>query len=85
MSLPATLVDSGTWQGIVTTGGTPPATVAALSEAVRRVLALPDIAPRIVELGGVARAEGPAAFSAWMTDAIKSWGDVVRAERIVLD
>jgi tripartite-type tricarboxylate transporter receptor subunit TctC len=85
MRLPPALVDSGTWQGIVTTGGTPPATVAALSAAFSRVLAHPDIAPKIVELGGVNRAEGPAAFSAWMNDAIRSWGDVVRAERIVLD
>jgi tripartite-type tricarboxylate transporter receptor subunit TctC len=85
MRLPATLVDSGTWQGIVTTGGTPPATVAALSEAFSRVLALPDIAPRITELGGVNRAEGPASFASWMTGAIASWGEVVRAERIVLD
>ncbi len=85
MGLPKTLVDSGTWQGIVTTGGTPPATIAALSEAIRRVLALPEIAPRITDLGGVNRAEGPDAFAAWMKESIASWGDVVRAERITLD
>ena len=85
MGLPKTLVDSGTWQGIVTTGGTPAATVAALSEAFRRVLAQPDIAAKVTELGGVNRAEGPDAFAAWMKDAIASWGQVVRAEGITLD
>jgi tripartite-type tricarboxylate transporter receptor subunit TctC len=83
LNMPAT--DSGTWQGIVAAGGTPAPVLARLSEAFRKVMAEPTIAQRITGLGAVNRAEGPESFNAWMTDAIATWGRVVKDAGITLD
>jgi tripartite-type tricarboxylate transporter receptor subunit TctC len=83
LAMPAT--DSGTWQGIVAAGGTPAPVLARLSDAFRKVLAEPTIAQRITGLGAVNRAEGPESFNAWMTDAIATWGRVVKDAGITLD
>jgi tripartite-type tricarboxylate transporter receptor subunit TctC len=48
-------------------------------------MAEPTIAQRITGLGAVNRAEGPESFNAWMTDAIATWGRVVKEAGITLD
>jgi tripartite-type tricarboxylate transporter receptor subunit TctC len=78
-------VDSGTWQGIVTSAGTPAPVIATLSETFRKVMADPEIARRIADLGALPKAEGPDAFRAWLADAIERWGAVVKESGIVLD
>ena len=50
LNLPA--VDSGTWQGIVTTAGTPAPVVARLNAELKKMLAMPDIEKKIQDLGG---------------------------------
>lgn len=83
LAMPAT--DSGTWQGIVCAGGTPAPVVARLSEEFQKVMATPEIARRVTDLGAVNRAQGPESFATWMTAAIGSWGKVVRDAGITLD
>lgn len=70
--------DAGTWQGILTTGGTPPAMVARLNAEIGKILALPEIKEKIAEQGGVVRAGTPAEFSAWLQDATTRWGGLIR-------
>jgi tripartite-type tricarboxylate transporter receptor subunit TctC len=83
LNLPA--VDSGTWQGIVTTAGTPAPTVARLNAEIRKILAMPEIAKKISDLGGEVRAGSPEEFGAWMKANIASWGAVVREAGIKLE
>jgi tripartite-type tricarboxylate transporter receptor subunit TctC len=70
--------DAGTWQGILTTAGTPPAMIARLNAEIGKILETPDIKARIAEQGGVVRAGSPADFSAWLKDATTRWGGIIR-------
>ncbi len=83
LNLPA--VDSGTWQGIHTSKGTPPAMVNRLNAEFRKVLAMPDIAAKIAELGGEVKAGSPDDMAKWMSQAIVDWGKVVQEADIKLD
>jgi len=70
--------DAGTWQGILTTGGTPPAMVARLNAEIRKILELPEIQQKIAEQGGVVRAQSPEEFRTWLKDATTRWGTIIR-------
>jgi tripartite-type tricarboxylate transporter receptor subunit TctC len=59
--------------------------VARLNAELRKVLGLPEISAKIVELGGEIRTSAPDEFAGWMTKAIAEWGEVVKAENINLD
>lgn len=74
--------DAGTWQGLMATGGSPPALVARLNSEVRKILAEPDIAQKIAEQGGTVKIGSPDEFKAWLVDSIKTWGAVVRENGI---
>jgi tripartite-type tricarboxylate transporter receptor subunit TctC len=75
-SLPAD--GAGTWQGIMTTGGTPPEMVARLNSELQKILAMPDIQEKIAEQGGKVRPGTPDEFKTWMSDSIKSYGEIIR-------
>jgi tripartite-type tricarboxylate transporter receptor subunit TctC len=83
LGLPA--VESGTWQGIVTTAGTPAPVIARLNTEIRKVLAMPEIVQKIEAQGGEVRAGSPEEFAAWMKTNIASWGAVVREAGIKLE
>jgi tripartite-type tricarboxylate transporter receptor subunit TctC len=70
--------DAGTWQGILTTGGTPPAVIARLNAEITKILEMPDIKAKIAEQGGVVRAGSPDAFKTWLKDATARWGAVIK-------
>jgi tripartite-type tricarboxylate transporter receptor subunit TctC len=79
------IVETGSWQGFLTSKGTPAAMAARLNAEIRKVLATPEVANRIVELGGDIRTGSAEDFAGWMTKAIAEWGEVVKAEGIQLD
>jgi tripartite-type tricarboxylate transporter receptor subunit TctC len=74
--------DAGSWQGIMVTAGSPPALIARLNAEIGKILNEPDIAQKIVEQGGTAKAGSAADMQAWLTDSIKTWGAVVRENGI---
>ncbi len=76
---------SGTWQGILAQGGTPPAMVNRLATDIRAAMAVPATAERITALGAVNKAEGPDSFRTWLDAEIQVWAGVVRANNIRLD
>ncbi len=76
------LADAGTWQGLLTTGKTPPEMVAKLNAALNTILAMPDIKEKIAEQGGSVRPGSPGEVKSWLATNIKSWGDIVRAADI---
>jgi tripartite-type tricarboxylate transporter receptor subunit TctC len=77
--------ESGSWQGVLAPGGTPPAMVERLHRAFAEAMATPAIARRVVDLGAEAKVEGPASFARWLEGEITAWGAVVRAANIKLD
>ena len=79
------IVETGSWQGFLASKGTPPAMAARLNAEINKILAMPDIASKIVELGGEVRTSSPAEFGAWIAKAIEEWGAVVKAEGIQVD
>jgi tripartite-type tricarboxylate transporter receptor subunit TctC len=74
--------DAGRWQGLMATGGSPPAQIARLNSEVRKILAEPDIAQKIAEQGGTVKIGSPDDFKTWLADSIKTWGAVVRENGI---
>ncbi|MBS9478968.1 Bug family tripartite tricarboxylate transporter substrate binding protein [Ancylobacter radicis] len=76
------LSDAGTWQGLLTTGKTPPEVVAKLNAELNKILALPEIKEKIAEQGGSVRPGSPENVKTWLATNIKSWGDIVRAADI---
>jgi tripartite-type tricarboxylate transporter receptor subunit TctC len=79
------IVETGSWQGFLTSKGTPPAMVARLNTELRKILAMPDISSKIAELGGDVRTGTPEELNVWLSKAILEWGDVVKAENIQID
>lgn len=72
------LDEAGTWQGLLTTGKTPPEVVAKLNAELNRILAMPDIKAKIAEQGGSVRPGSPEEVKNWLVTNIKSWGEIVR-------
>jgi tripartite-type tricarboxylate transporter receptor subunit TctC len=79
------IVETGSWQGFLTSKGTPPAMTERLNAELRKILAMPDIKQKMTDLGGDVRTSTPAEFGAWLTKAIDDWGAVVKAENIQID
>ena len=79
------IVETGSWQGFLTSKGTPPAMVEKLNAELRKILAMPDIKQKMTDLGGDVRTSTPAEFGAWLSKAIDDWGAVVKAENIQID
>jgi tripartite-type tricarboxylate transporter receptor subunit TctC len=79
------LPDSGTWQGLLVQGKTPPATVARLESEVRKVLEEPAIRARIAELGGEVQADGAEPFRRRLRADTEQLGAIIRDNNIRLD
>lgn len=76
------LSDAGTWQGLLTTGKTPPEVVARLNAELNKILAQPEMAEKIAEQGGSVRPGTPQAVKTWLSTNIKTWGEIIRAADI---
>ena len=77
--------DAGTWQGLFTTAGSPPALVTRLSDELRKILAQPDIQQKIAEQGGEVMSGKPEELRAWLTKYIKIFGETIKANNIKVE
>jgi tripartite-type tricarboxylate transporter receptor subunit TctC len=71
-------VDVGSWQGLLTTGGTPAAVVERLNAELNKILAMPDIAKRIEDLGGEVKAGQAAALAKWIESNTAAYGTIIK-------
>ncbi|MBC7779624.1 MAG: tripartite tricarboxylate transporter substrate binding protein [Proteobacteria bacterium] len=69
---------TGTWYGLWLPAKTPESIVARYATEVQRIVALPDVRERIVQLGGTPVASSPAEFDRFQRDESKRWAQVVR-------
>ncbi|PZW51142.1 tripartite-type tricarboxylate transporter receptor subunit TctC [Humitalea rosea] len=77
--------DSGTWQGLLVQGATPPAVIARLEREIRTVLNEPAIKARITELGGEVQADGAESFRTRLVAQTESYGRIIRANNIRIE
>ncbi len=70
--------DSGTWQGVFATAGTPPAVVEKLNAELNKALAQPDVAKRIMEIGGQAKPGKPTDLAKWLETNTVSYAKIIK-------
>lgn len=70
------------WAGLVVPAGTPDAAVTRLNLVLNEVLAIPDMAARLNELGAMASPNTPAAFTQLLQEERQQWADAVRRSGI---
>ncbi len=73
------------WAGMFVPAATPPDIVAKLSEAVREVVAMPDVQARIYEMGFEPMATSPTEFTSHLDSELEKWGKVVKENNIKLE
>jgi len=69
--------DVGSWQGIVTSAGSPPALIAKFNTAVNDILKRPEVIDRIKQQGGKVTGGSPDQLGQWLTTNSASWGKVI--------
>ena len=69
--------DVGSWQGLLTTAGSPPALVDKLNQALGEILQKPEVAERIAQQGGRVVAGPPADLGSWLATNTEAWGKVI--------
>jgi tripartite-type tricarboxylate transporter receptor subunit TctC len=69
--------DVGSWQGLLTTAGSPPALVDKLNKALGDILKQPEVAERIAQQGGRIVAGPPADLGSWLATNTEAWGKVI--------
>ncbi len=78
-------MDVRVWIGLVTRAGAPAPAIARMDEAVRAVLALPELRARLEPLILVPVGDGPAAFGATLAEDAERWKRVVTRGNITLN
>ena len=70
------------WNALFAPNGTPPEMIAKLNQAVREVVALPEIKQRLLELGIEAQAGPPEEIEARLKAEIAKWTKVIDDAKI---
>jgi len=76
--LNVTPTDVGSWQGLLTTAGTPAAVQERLNAELNKILAMPDIAQRIQDLGGEVKAGPSAALAKWIETNTAAYAAIIK-------
>jgi tripartite-type tricarboxylate transporter receptor subunit TctC len=74
--------EAETLQGLMAPAGTPKAIVSRLHAEVVRIMALPEVRKRVVDLGFYVIANTPQEFAAQVKEEVEKWGKVVRSANI---
>ncbi len=75
---------TGSFQGMMTTAGTPPAIIEKINAEVQRIAATPEVQKRLVELGSEAVTLSPKELQQWMVEQTAFWGQVIKQNNIKL-
>src|SRR4029453_1891906 len=77
-------VDSGSWQGLLTTAGAPPALITRLNADLAKILTMPDILKRLGDLGAQVKAGPPSELAAWLERNTATFAIVIKESGIKL-
>jgi len=72
------IYENGSWQGIMTTKGTPQKTLDRLNAEIAKILARPEIAEKIKSLGGEVKTAPVADFNKWIDANLMEMSKVVK-------
>lgn len=75
---------TGSFQGMMTATGTPPAIIEKINAEVQRIAATPEVQKRLTELGSDAVPLSPKDVQQWMIDQTAFWGKVIKENNIKL-
>ncbi len=75
---------SSFWTGLLAPAGTPKATVDKLGAAAVKAMSNPELMTKLTNLGLNPKPGGPSAMAEQLAYDKKSWGEVIKAEKIVL-
>ncbi|CAM3460076.1 ABC transporter substrate-binding protein [Bordetella sputigena] len=75
---------TGSWQGLMTTAGTPAAVIDKIHRDIESVLAKPEVLKQFADLGSEPVRKRPAEVGAWMAEQTAYWGKVVRDANVKL-
>ena len=73
---------TGSWQGLLAPAGTPPAVLDKLQATVKQIVARPDVAKRLQELGSEPSDMSRQQMAEWMQTETVRWGKVVKDNNI---
>jgi tripartite-type tricarboxylate transporter receptor subunit TctC len=73
------------WFGVVAPPKTSPKIAAALSDAIREALVLPDVGKRLAELSAEPVGSGPSEMTAFMKQDAERWRKVIQSAGVKLD
>jgi tripartite-type tricarboxylate transporter receptor subunit TctC len=77
---------SGSWQGVLVPGGTPPAVVDRLFEVLVRTMKTPDVIERLAKGGAEAvTSSSPKAFADFIAAETRRWGKVAKESGAIAD
>jgi len=75
---------TGSFQGMMTTAGTPTAVIDKINADVQKVIASPAVRKRFEELGSEPVPYTPAQVDKWMTEQTAFWGKVIKDNNVKL-
>ena len=74
--------EAETLQGLMVPAGTPKEIVTRLHSEVVKIMAMPDVRKRVVDLGFYIIANTPDEFGAQVKEEVEKWGKVIRSAKI---
>jgi tripartite-type tricarboxylate transporter receptor subunit TctC len=77
--------ETGTWYGVVAPASTPAVIVDKLNREINRILALPDVSEKLVQMGLEASPMTPAAYGEFIRKEIAQYARVIQNAKIKLD
>jgi len=75
----------GSWQGVFAPAGVPPAIVARLNTEIVKIINMPDVQKKIIELGAEPVGDTAEQFGAFVKTEVVKWGDVVKKSGAKVD
>ena len=73
------------WFGLFAPAGTPPEIVNRIQQATKKVLDMPEIHSRFVEMGGTPGGNTPAEFTAFVNKERESWKKIVETANLSME
>ena len=69
--------DAGSWQGLLTTAGSPPERIQAVNAAMNEILKRPEVVDRIKQQGGRVVGGSGEELASWLKTNTERWGKVI--------
>ena len=75
----------GSWQGVFAPAGTPPEIVKRLNAEIVKIINMPDVQKKLIELGAEPVGNSSEEFGAFVKTEVVKWGDVVKKSGAKVD